>query len=237
MCKKWGSRGKIKVFKKVLFDLDGTLTDPKIGITTCVQYALKHFGIDEDINNLTRFIGPPLIDSFMEYYGLSLEQAREAVDVYRERFAPIGKFENEVYPGIHKMLSKLKDKGIILAVASSKPEVFVKQILEHFELLDYFDIVVGSLLNETRTKKEEVLDEALKQLGVDYESMTFTEVDSLKSEIAMVGDRKFDVSSAAKMNITAVGVSYGYAEPGELEAENPDYIANTVEELSNYLLS
>lgn len=224
------------MFKKILFDLDGTLTDPKIGITKCVQHALKHFGIDEDIENLTKFIGPPLIDSFVEYYGFTEEQAREGVVLYRERFAPIGKFENEVYPGIPEMLAKLKEKGIILAVASSKPEVFVNEILEHFDLLKYFDIVVGSLLNETRTRKEEVLDEALRQLGVEYKIFSEEEKKKLKSEVAMVGDRKFDVASASKMNLTAVGVHFGYAEPGELEAENPDYIANTVEELGNFLL-
>lgn len=224
------------MFKKILFDLDGTLTDPKIGITKCVQHALKHFGIDEDIENLTKFIGPPLIDSFVEYYGFTEEQAREGVVLYRERFAPIGKFENEVYPGIPEMLAKLKEKGVILAVASSKPEVFVNEILEHFDLLKYFDIVVGSLLNETRTRKEEVLDEALRQLGVEYKIFSEEEKKKLKSEVAMVGDRKFDVASASKMNLTAVGVRFGYAEPGELEAENPDYVANTVEELGDFLL-
>lgn len=213
------------MFKVILFDLDGTLTDPKIGITTCVQYALKHFGIEEEIDNLTKFIGPPLIDSFMEFFGFTLEQAKEATAVYRERFAPIGKFENEVYPGIPKMLALLKNKGIKLAVASSKPEPFVNDILVHFDLKQYFDIVVGSLLNETRTKKEEVLEEALRQIGTGYS----------KDEMAMVGDRKFDVASANQFGLTAVGVRFGYAEPGELEAENPDFIADTVEDLAAYL--
>lgn len=213
------------MFKVILFDLDGTLTDPMIGITKCVQYALKHFGIDEDIENLTKFIGPPLIDSFIGFYGFSYDQAKEAADIYRERFAPIGKFENEVYEGIPEMLSKLKGSGIKLAVASSKPEVFVEQILEHFDLLKYFDYVVGSLMNETRTKKDEVLDEALRQIGNSY----------AKSEMAMVGDRKFDLASATKFGLTGVGVRYGYAEDGELEAENPAFIANTVKELEEYL--
>lgn len=229
------------MFKMILFDLDGTLTDPKIGITTCVQYALKHFGIEEDTENLTKFIGPPLIDSFMEFYGFTFEQANEAKDVYRERFAPIGKFENEVYDGIPEMLSDLKKAGITLAVASSKPEVFVEQILEHFDLLKYFDVVVGSLLNETRTKKEEVIVEALKRLDISYQgSSRSTEglrVLYPKNEIAMVGDRKFDVASARDMGITAVGVRFGYAEDGELEAEKPDYIADNVEDLRAYLLS
>ena len=232
------------MFKKILFDLDGTLTDPKIGITTCVQYALKHFGIEEDIEKLTPFIGPPLIDSFMEFYGFTLEQAREATDVYRERFAPIGKFENEVYIGIPEMLSTLKQAGITLAVASSKPEKFVNEILEHFDLLKYFDVVVGSLMNETRTKKEEVLEEALIRLKVPYSgSLEYplsdersVRIEIEKESIAMVGDRKFDVASARDMGITAVGVRFGYADEGELEAENPDYIANDVSELTQFLV-
>lgn len=223
--------------KKILFDLDGTLTDPKIGITTCVQYALKHFGIEEDIENLTRFIGPPLVESFMEFYGFDRDKALEATMVYRERFAPIGKFENEVYDGIPQMLAALKEHGAVLGVASSKPEPFVEDILKHFDLYEYFDVVVGSLLNETRTKKEEVLEEALKRLeelevsGKDTENST-----SLSCEIAMVGDRKFDIVGAKAYGLISVGVSYGYAEPGELEAESPDYIADTVKELEEILL-
>lgn len=234
-------KGVLKMFEKILFDLDGTLTDPKTGITKCVQYALNHFGIEEEADNLTKFIGPPLIDSFMEFYGFSLDKAREATDKYRERFAPIGKFENEVYAGISEMLKSLKEKGAILAVASSKPEPFVNDILEYFDLSGYFDVVVGSLLNETRTKKEEVIEEALKRLDIAYDGSLGSEngitIKAPKESVAMVGDRKFDVASARDMGITAVGVAYGYAEKGELEAENPDFIAKTVAELQDYLLN
>ena len=234
-------KGVLKMFEKILFDLDGTLTDPKTGITKCVQYALNHFGIEEEADNLTKFIGPPLIDSFMEFYGFSLDKAREATDKYRERFAPIGKFENEVYAGIPEMLKSLKEKGAILAVASSKPEPFVNDILEYFDLSGYFDVVVGSLLNETRTKKEEVIEEALKRLDIAYDGSLGSEngitIKAPKESVAMVGDRKFDVASARDMGITAVGVAYGYAEKGELEAENPDFIAKTVAELQDYLLN
>lgn len=236
------------MFEKILFDLDGTLTDPKEGITKCFQHALRHFGIEEECDNLTKVIGPPLIDSFMEFYGLSKEQAMEGARVYRERFAPIGKFENELYEGIPKMLAKLKEKGIILGVASSKPEPFVRDILEHFEIIEYFDIIVGSLMNETRTKKEEVMQEALRQLGASVDIPDISEglhnasssqdgsQNNYKDQIAMVGDRKFDVISANSFGLASIGVRFGYAQPGELEASNPDYIAETVEDLTNYLL-
>ena len=229
------------MFKKILFDLDGTLTDPMIGITTCAQYALKHFGIEEDIVNLKKFIGPPLIYSFTKFYGLTEEQAKEATKYYRERYAPIGKFENEIYEGIPEMLKALKDAGAVLAVASSKPEPFVEDILEHFDIKEYFDVIAGALMNETRTKKEEVMQVALDRLEIPY-SGTFEGGDGPKilvpkQDIAMVGDRMFDVASARDMGITAVGVRFGYAEEGELEAENPDFIANTVADLSKYLMS
>ena len=124
-----------KDLRYLLFDLDGTLTDPKIGITTCVQYALHSFGIEEpDLDKLEPFIGPPLRDSFMEFYGFTAEQAEEAVAKYRERFQNTGIFENEVYAGIPEMLKNLQSKGYFLALASSKPQIYVERILEHFDL-------------------------------------------------------------------------------------------------------
>lgn len=219
------------MFQYCLFDLDGTLTDSQEGITKSVQYALKAFGIEEpDLKKLTPFLGPPLQKSFMEIYGFSQEDAAKAVALYRERFAPIGIFENSVYPGIPDMLENLKEKGVLLAVASSKPECYVRQILAHFDVEKYFDVVVGSELDGRLSQKEEVVEEALKRLGI----LTIP-VEKRKTACAMIGDRKFDLQGAKAHFLTGVGVSYGYAPVGELEEEGADYIAETVGELAQYL--
>ena len=213
----------------LLFDLDGTLTDPKIGITTCVQYALQSFGIDEpDLDKLESFIGPPLRDSFMNFYGLTKEQAEEAVTKYRERFQDVGIFENRVYEGIPEMLRMLQSKGMYLAVASSKPEVYVKRILEHYKLLKYFVVVVGSELDGTREKKQEVIEEAVRRLSGDNEIPT--------DNIYMIGDRLHDVEGAKANNIESVAVTYGYGSMEELREAKADYIVRSVEELQKFLL-
>lgn len=219
------------MFKYCLFDLDGTLTDPKEGITKSVQYALKAFGIEEpDLTKLEPFIGPPLKDSLREFYGFSEEDAEKAVVKYREYFAPVGVLQNKLIPEIPKLLAELKSKGICLATASSKPTVFVHQILAHFDIEKYFDVIVGSGLDGTRTTKEEVVEEALRQLGLFQ-----TADEDRRSICAMVGDRKFDIRGAKAYNLTGVGVRFGYAAEGELEAEGADYIAGTVEELLRFL--
>ena len=140
--------------KYLLFDLDATLTDPKVGITTCGQYALPSFGIEEpDLDKLEPFIGPPLKESFQKFYNMDDEQAEAAIAKYRERFQDIGIFENELYDGIPEMLHTLQSKGLFLAVASSKPTVYVERILEHFQIDKYFKVVVGSELDGTRVNK------------------------------------------------------------------------------------
>ena len=237
------------MFQYVLFDLDGTLTDPKEGITKCVQFALHQQGIHEpDLDKLEPFIGPPLKDSFMEFYGMTEEQAALGIADYRKRFAPIGIFENKVYPGISEMLSHLKQAGMYLAIASSKPENFVLKILEHFELDSYFDVVTGSNPDGSRSTKEEVVEEALRRLraevaragaaktGGQNEAETGQSIVFNRSNCAMVGDRKFDISGAREYGLTAVGVSYGYAGKGELEEAGADYIAKTVKQLEMFLL-
>lgn len=213
----------------LLFDLDGTLTDPKLGITTCVQYALAHFGIDEpDLDKLEPFIGPPLKDSFMEFYQMDETQAQAAVDKYRERFRDTGIFENKVYAGIPKMLQTLNARGLHLAVASSKPTVFVERILEHFDIAKYFKVVVGSELDGTRVEKDQVVEEALRQLfgGKPVE----------KEKVYMIGDRRFDVEGARAQGVESVGVTYGYGSMEELKEAKADYIVRSVEELRKFLL-
>ena len=243
------------MYEYILFDLDGTLTDSKPGITTCVQYALHRMGIEEpDLDKLERFIGPPLMDSFHDFYGFSEEQGKQATAYYRERYSVTGLFENEVYPGIDRLLADLKAMGKKLAVASSKPQVYVERILEHFGLLTYFDVVVGSDLNGTRTKKEEVVEEALRQLlpGQLFQKIMDTKRESGEAEglekagitssarkydaIAMVGDRRFDMVGANAYHIAGIGVAYGYAVPGELEEAGAGVVAETVEELGKILL-
>lgn len=210
----------------ILFDLDGTLTDPMVGITKSVQHALKSFGIVvEDLNELTPFIGPPLKESFRDIYQMTEEDSEKAVDIFREYFVPKGIYENEVYDGIENMLRNLNEAGKSLIVATSKPIDFAEQVLEYFGLRDYFDYVAGSTLTEGRTKKDEVIAFALDACQL---------VDM--SELIMVGDRKYDVLGAKSFGIKTIGVLYGYGSLTELEEAGADYIVETVEELEKFLL-
>ena len=219
----------IRMKKYLLFDLDGTLTDPKTGICTCVQYALSSMGIEEpDLDKLEPFIGPPLKDSFMKCYNMSEEQAQTALEKYRERFQDKGIFENKIYPGIPEMLQILLSKGMFLAVASSKPTVFVEKILEHFNIKRFFKVIVGSELDGTRVNKDEIVEEALKQLFGDQP------VD--KSQVYMIGDRSFDAEGAHKAGVESVGVTYGYGSMEELKEAKADFIVRSVEELQKFLL-
>lgn len=213
------------MYQYILFDLDGTLTDPKEGITKCVQYALKYFGIEADTEDLVDFIGPPLLESFQKYYHLDDEQGHMALKKYRERFSDIGIFENGVYPGIAELLSTLKAQGRGIALATSKPGVYAKRILERYELLPYFDVVVGSELDGRRTDKGEVITEALRQLKIREKQ---------KPEVLMIGDRLHDMVGAGKNQIDKLGVYYGYAHHGELESAGADYIVHTVDELTAF---
>lgn len=214
------------MYDVIMFDLDGTLTNPKVGITKSVQFALNKMGIQEqDLEKLTPFIGPPLIPSFKEFYSMNDEQAKQAVHYYRERFSTVGLYENAVYLGIQELLEQLKSQGKTLIVATSKPTVFSVKILEHFGLRDYFTAVIGSNLDGTRVEKNEVIEFALSELS-DYDS----------TKVIMVGDRKYDIIGAKKNDIDVVGVGYGYGGLDELKEAQPTYIVSTVKELQELLL-
>ena len=212
--------------KILLFDLDGTLTDPKEGITKCVQYALKHFGIESETEELMCFIGPPLVDSFKEFYKMTEDDALVAVEKYRERFRDIGIFENGVYVGISHMLSKCKDMGYIIGLATSKPEEFAIRILEKYELAKYFDEITGSTMDGSRNNKTDVIREAFARMNITECNL---------DEVLMIGDREHDIIGAKNCGIESVGVNFGYALDGELQAAGADYIVDSVNELEDLL--
>ncbi len=210
----------------LLFDLDGTLTDPKPGITRCVAYALDSYGIHvENLDTLTCFIGPPLVDSFMEYYGFSEEQAQAACAKYRERFSSEGLFENRVYDGIISLLKELKDAGYTLILATSKPHVYAKQILAHFQMESYFSFISGSELDGTRNKKGSVIAHVLKTCHITD-----------NSKVLMIGDRKHDILGAKENKIASLGVLYGYGDLLEHQAAGADYIVKDIQELRDFLI-
>lgn len=218
------------MYHVVLFDLDGTLTDPGEGITNSVAYALKKYGIGvSDKRELYKFIGPPLHESFEMYYGFSKEQAKEAVEYYREYYRETGIFENFVYQGMEDTLKILKDSGRKLAVATSKPELFAKEILEHFHLETYFEYVAGANIDGTRTKKDEVISYALDALKLSGAYPDGT------GDVVMVGDREHDILGAAKVGLSSIGVLYGYGSREELTAAGVLYLARKPEDIWKYI--
>ncbi len=209
------------MYNYLLFDLDGTLTDSGTGIMNSVLYALKKFDIEvEDRTQLYAFIGPPLAESFQKFYHFSQEQALQAVCYYREYFSERGMFENKVISGIDTLLSELKDAGKKLVVATSKPEKYTIKILEHFNLISYFQFVAGATMDETRNTKTAVIEYALQHINAVS-----------KREVVMIGDRKHDIEGAKNNNIDSIGVLFGYGDRKELEQAGADYIVESVEEL------
>ncbi|WP_423738768.1 HAD family hydrolase, partial [Clostridium neonatale] len=215
-------------FKYILFDLDGTITDSGEGITKAVQYALKHFGINvEDINELKKFVGPPLRDSYMKFYNFDEEKATEGIKVFREYYEEKGMFENSLYDGIVDVLKALKKSGKELIVATSKPEVHAKKILEHFNVDKYFTIIAGADFEETRVKKGDVIKYALDNFR---NTLNDNEVLNL-SQVIMIGDREHDIIGAKENNIKAIGVLYGYGDVVELTQARASYIVSKPEDL------
>jgi len=221
----------------LLFDLDGTLTDSSEGITKSVQYGLHSIGIEvENRNSLLAFIGPPLEYSFRELCKLNEKQTQQAVAKYRERYKTIGMYENALYPGMAALLKDMHKRGKHLAVASSKPEVFVRQILKHFNIEQYFEVIVGSGLDGSLGTKSEVIREALRQLFEKEKDKPFILTEQQKESTAMIGDRHFDIKGGKDNELVTVGVEYGFAGEGELKEAKADYIVKTVEELHAFLL-
>lgn len=216
------------MYRYVFFDLDGTLTDSKEGILNCLRYAFEKLG--EPVppeETLLQFIGPPLQESFIRWCGFTPERAAEGLRLFRERYVPIGKFENAPAPGMAELCRRLKEQGYVLALASSKPEAMCVPICERFGFAPFLDTIVGSAPGDD-WEKEDVIREAMGRLGL---------TEAQRDEILMVGDRKFDVLGARACGIACVGVEFfGYAQPGELAQAGAVAVVRTAEELETYIL-
>ena len=211
----------MRAIKAVLFDLDGTLTQSEEGIWNCVRYAAEKMGRPEpDAATLRRFIGPPLFYSFQTYLGMTEEEAGRAVDFYRERYNVTGLLENRVYPGIRRVLARLKRAGCYLGIATGKPQVPTERILRHFRLDGFFDAVAGTRPEDTSASKELLIRRALP---ANY------------AGAVMVGDRRFDVEGARAVGIDSVGVGYGYGDEEELRTAGCGAYAPTVAALEEIL--
>lgn len=208
--------------KAILFDLDGTLTDSGEGIMKCAKLALEHYRIFvEDEQSLRVFVGPPLQKTFVEF-GVPKEEVDNAIRIYRERYIPIGKFENTPYPGICQLLQKLRDEGYKLYVATSKPEETSVEILDHFDMTKYFDIVCGASFDVSRHSKDKVIEYLLERIGE-------------KVDAIMVGDTAFDVLGAKAHGIPTIGVSWGYGKVADMVEAGAAGIANSMDELYELL--
>ena len=213
-------------YRYCLFDLDGTLTDPGIGITNSVMYALKKFDIIEpDRRKLYPFIGPPLLESFQKYYGFTEIQANDAIEYYREYFRAGGIFENSVYEGIPEMLGDLKRREVFIALATSKPYEFALEILKHFDLYQYFEYIGAATMDGRISKKADVIADLLDKLEIED-----------KKSVLMVGDRDQDIEGAKKNDLTSAGVLWGYGSLEELQGAGADYLVSEPGELINVVI-
>lgn len=209
------------MYQYVLFDLDGTITDPGMGITNAVAYTYEKYGIAvPPRQELYRYIGPPLKDCFAQFCGFSDEEATRAVSVYREYYGDKGLYENEVYEGMEELLKQLRADGKILLTATSKPEPFAVKILEHYGLAKYFDFIGGATFDPSRSKKGDVIAYVLKKWGI-------TDL----SKAVMIGDRKHDVIGAKENGLDSIGVLYGYGNLEEMQEAGATYIAQTVADI------
>lgn len=214
-------------YQYLFFDLDGTLTDPGLGITNSIMYSLSKFNIIvEDRSKLYKFIGPPLMESYEKYFGFDEEKCRQAVNYYREYFGVKGLFENEVYPGIPQFLEKCKGAGYKLVLATSKPEHYAVEIMNHFRLAEYFDCMCGSNFDASLETKADVIREAMHRCSIE-----------VKKEVLMIGDRMHDILGACECGLDSAGVLWGYGNREEFQKNGAKYIIRDLDELQSLLFA
>lgn len=220
-------RNTRRMWKYILWDLDGTITDSSRGIFNCIRYALETMGCPvPGEQTLQHFVGPPLVVGFQEIMGMTRDEAECATAHYRKRYSTEGMYEAAVYAGIDEVLRHLYETGYRISLASSKPEEYSVRILEHFGLKPYFHEIVGDTLQGIRNSKHAVIAEALRRLNIE---------ETEKADVLMIGDRKYDILGARACGVASLGVYFGFAEPGELEEAGADYILQTVDELLPFL--
>jgi phosphoglycolate phosphatase len=210
-------------YRTVLFDFDGTLFDTVEGITKSIQYALRKHGIEEPLDRLRCFAGPPLVDKFMELYGVSRAEAETLVVEFRERYVPVGVYESAPFPGIRTLLDRLRAAGLILGVATSKPQNMAELLLDQAGMRGCFDVIVGSSPGVNNEQKWQIVRRAMEL------------TDSDPASTVLIGDTKYDVLGAARCGVPCIGAAWGYAEPGELEAAGALCVAADMEELARLL--
>lgn len=222
------------MYKYLFWDLDGTLTDSSEGITKCALLVLEHFGIKGyTANQLLKFIGPPLRQSFLDF-GISENRIDEAIAVYRGRYNEVGKFENKPYDGIKELLEQLQEEGFHNFLATSKPKYLADQILEKYELSEYFDIICGASEDEKISNKEDVIEYLLAQIKKE-QSDCLTDKD-WKNQIVMIGDTTYDVTGSKVHGIPCIVVSWGFGNIEEMKEAGAIGVANTMKELHSLLL-
>ena len=217
---------EITMNKTIIFDLDGTLTDSEEGILKSVTYALESFGYEiPPRETLLLFLGPPLVDSFQEHCGMSLEEAEKVYKKFGERYGTVGKFENQLYPNIIDLLDKVKNEHYTVALATAKPEIYAREILDHFSITPYFDVIVGANHKEGLVHKKEILQKAIELCGNPLTD------DTGRRLVYMVGDRKYDVESGNELGCISIGVTYGYGTEKELNDANAEYLCDDVDDI------
>lgn len=216
----------MKKYDVIIFDLDGTLADSKEGVTKSVQYALEKFGIiEEDLDSLEHFIGPPLKDEFIKYYNMSEEDANKAVEYYRERYTPIGIYEVKSFKGTAKMLERLKNSGKYIAIGTSKPQMMAEEVIKYLKIDQYFDKVVGAQLHGPRQSKTAVLQALFAEIGITD-----------KNKCLMVGDTCFDIEGANNIGIDSIGVNFGFGNEKEMLDMGALFVADTTEDVADFIL-